>query len=146
MAEIPASLWIGVDEVGGIPNPGRPDVDPPPHWRLDAIAATERPRHLDVSPDGALVAFALDRDTSDMWAIDVDGGQPVRLTTGRTLAAFWEDGGPQISPDGTRIAFTAGGKVTVAPIGGGPPTPLCDGSSPVWIDERRLVIAVDRGR
>ena len=146
MAEIPASLWIGVDEVGGIPNPGRPDVDPPPVWRLDAIAATERPRHVDVSPDGALVAFALDRDTSDMWAIDVDGGQPVRLTTGRTLAAFWEDGGPQISPDGTRIAFTAGGKVTVAPIGGGPPTPLCEGSSPVWIDERRLVIAVDRGR
>ena len=52
MAEIPASFWIGVDETGGIPNPGRPDVDPPPHWRLDAIAATERPRHLDVSPDG----------------------------------------------------------------------------------------------
>ena len=100
MAEIPASLWIGVDEVGGIPNPGRPDVDPPPHWRLEAIAATERPRHLDVSPDGALVAFTLDRDTSDMWAIEVDGGHPVRLTTGRTLAAFWEDGGPQSRPTG----------------------------------------------
>ncbi len=146
MAEIPASLWIGVDESGGIPNPGRPDVDQPPHWRLEAIAATERPRNLDVSPDGTLVAFTLDRDTSDMWAIDAAGGQPVRLTTGRTLAAFWEDGGPQISPDATRIAYIAAGKVTVAPVGGGPPTELCDGSSPVWLDDRRLVIAVDRGR
>ena len=145
MAEIPASFWIGTVESGGIPNPGRPDVGEPPHWRLDSVAATERPRHLDVSPDGTAVAFTLDRDTSDMWMMSVDGGQPRRLTTGRTLAAFWEDGGPTWSVDGTRIAYTAAGKVTIATISGGPPTELCDGSSPVWIDGQRLVIAVDRG-
>ncbi len=84
MAEIPASFWIGTDEAGGIPNPGRPDVDQPPHWRLDAVAATERPRHLEVSPDGSSVALTIDRDTSDMWLLAVDGGLPVRLTTDRT--------------------------------------------------------------
>jgi dipeptidyl aminopeptidase/acylaminoacyl peptidase len=145
VAEIPALWWIGTDESGGIPNPGRPDVAAPPHWRLDAVAATERPRHLDVSPDGSSIAFTLDRDTSDMWRLDAAGGQPVRLTTGRTLAAFWDDGGPEWSPDGTRIAFTAGGKVMVAPVAGGPGTAICDGSSPVWIDDDRLVISVDRG-
>jgi dipeptidyl aminopeptidase/acylaminoacyl peptidase len=146
MAEVPASLWIGVLESGGVPNPGRPDVEPPPHWRLDAVVATERPRHPDLSPADGSIAFTLDRDTSDMWSIPADGGQPTRLTTDRTLAAFWEDGGPVWSPDGSRIAYAAGGKVIVAPAGGGPPTTLCDGSSPVWLDERRLVIAVDRGR
>jgi dipeptidyl aminopeptidase/acylaminoacyl peptidase len=145
VAEIPAAWWIGTAESGGIPNPGRPDVAAPPHWRLDAIAATERPRHLDVSPDGSSIAFALDRDTSDMWRLDVAEGRPDRLTTGRTLAAFWEDGGPVWSPDGSRIAYTAEGKVTIAPASGGPPTAICDGSSPVWIDDERLLIAVERG-
>jgi dipeptidyl aminopeptidase/acylaminoacyl peptidase len=146
MAEIPASLWIGTDETGGIPNPGRPDVAPPPHWRLDAIVATERPRHLDVSPDGEHLAFTLDRDSSDLWVMTAAGGHPIRLTTDRTIAAFWEDGGPLWSPDGTRLAFTAGGKVRIVAADGGPPKDVCDGSSPVWLDDRRLVIAVERGQ
>ena len=36
MAEQP-QWWVGTDEAGGIPNPGRPDVQPPPHWRLEGL-------------------------------------------------------------------------------------------------------------
>jgi len=65
MAEQP-QWWVGVDESGGIPNPGRPDVKPPANWRLEAVALAERPRGLQVSPDGSTLALMVDRDTSDV--------------------------------------------------------------------------------
>ena len=43
-----ADIWVGKDEAEGIPVQPRKDVKPPPHWRLEAIAATERPRSLSV--------------------------------------------------------------------------------------------------
>ena len=72
--------WVGTDEWGGIPNPGRPDTKPAPNWRLEWVAATERPRQCEVSPDGSTVAFVRDRDTSAVWTMPVAGGigfQPV---------------------------------------------------------------------
>ena len=130
MAEQP-QWWIGTDEAGGIPNPGRPDVKPPAHWRLEAVAATERPRQIELSPDGSTLAFMLDRDTSDVWTIPVAGGQARRVTTGRPLAAFWDDGNAVWSPDGTRLAFAQGGKVMVVAAGGGVPVEVCAASGPV---------------
>ncbi len=51
----------------GHPDPGRKDVKPPPHWRLEAgrrdrAAALARPR---ARPPRAV--FIQDRDTSDVW-------------------------------------------------------------------------------
>lgn len=139
--------WVGTDEVGGIPNPGRPDVSPPPTWRLEAIAATERPRQIEVSPDGGAVAFVLDRDTSDIWTLAIDGcAQPQRVTTGRPLTAYWDDFNAVWSPDGARLAYTQGGRVMVVDAAGGVPKDVCEGSSPVWLDDARLVIGVDRER
>ena len=136
--------WVGIDEHGGIPNPGRPDATPPPTWRLEMVAATERVRHASVSPDGATVAFVVDDDCSDVWTVPVDGGEAVRVTTGRPLAAFWEDGGAAWSPDGRRLAYVQDGRVCVVAASGGVPTTVCEGSSPEWLDDDRLVIGVDR--
>lgn len=144
MPELPASFWVGTDTAGGIPNPGRPDVAAPPHWRLPAVWATERPRHVDVSPDGTTIAFIVDRDSSDVWTMRVAGGPPVRLSTDRTLAPFWEDDGPRWSPDSWRVAYSSGGAVHVVAAGGGTPRRVCDGSAPVWIDDRRLVVTTER--
>ncbi len=139
-----AQWWVGTDESGGIPNPGRPDVKPPAHWRLETVAAAERPRALQVSPDGSAVALMLDRDTSDVWTLTVIDGHPVRITTGRPLAAFWEDGNAVWSPDGTRLAFTQGGRVMVVAASGGVPVDVCEASGPVWLDDERLIVGINR--
>ncbi|HUF98732.1 MAG TPA: S9 family peptidase [Ilumatobacter sp.] len=150
--DIPLSMWVGVDDFGGIANPGRPDIAPPPHWRLELVDAVERPRHPEVSPDGSQVAFVLDRDTSDIWTLDLgmDLGSrpaaPTRLTVGRTLAAYWADGGPAWSPNGELIAYEHGSKVWVVPSRGGLPRHVCDGTTPVWIDDMQLVVTITQDR
>src|SRR5581483_7221694 len=54
------------------------------------------------SPDGSKLAFSDDEaGTENIYVVDADGGNRVRLTTG---APF--DQGPTWSPDGTRIAYT----------------------------------------
>lgn len=136
--------WVGTDESGGIPNPGRPDIKPPPHWRWESIHAVQRPRQIELSPAGTMLAFMLDRETSDVWTIDVNGGEPQQVTTGRPRAAYWEDGNAVWSPDGSRLAFVHAGQVSVVAADGGVPRSVCAGSGPVWLDDRRLVVGIDR--
>ena len=52
------------------------------------------------SPDGKWVAF-IQRDgtTNDLWVVPATGGQPTRLTQGKSLAS------PVWSPDSSQIAF-----------------------------------------
>jgi dipeptidyl aminopeptidase/acylaminoacyl peptidase len=139
-------IWIGRDEREGIPVPARPDVAPPPHWRLEAIAHTARPRSLTVSADGRTAAFIEDRDTSDLYVLDLEDphAAPERLTTGRDPQPHWEDTQPRISPDGTTVAYGDDGHVWLVPIAGDrPPRKLVAGGGPVWLDDTRLVVAVE---
>lgn len=55
------------------------------------------------SPDGAQIAFdaVVDRNT-DVYTVSVDGGKPVRLTSGPAM-----DGTPEWSPDGKWIYFSS---------------------------------------
>jgi dipeptidyl aminopeptidase/acylaminoacyl peptidase len=92
---------------------------------------------------GETLVFIQDRDTSDVWAL-ARGGAPRRLTTGRAPMPFWEDTQPVVSPDGTTVAYGDAGAVWVVALAGGPPRRLCEGGAPVWVDDARLVIAVDR--
>ena len=70
--------------------------------------------------------------------------RPEQLTTGRDPAPYWEDTSPRLSPDGTTVAYGDDGHVWVVPAAGGPPRKLAEGGSPRWIDDRRLVITVER--
>ncbi len=142
----PGAHWIGKDERGGIPVPPRPDVPPPPHWRLEAVAAVERPRSLTLGVDGRTALFVLDRDTSDVWLLELERGVPERLTSGREPAPYWEDVEPRLSPDGTQVAYGDDGHVWLVATEGGPPRRLAEGSSPVWLDDARLAITVERER
>ena len=57
------------------------------------------------SPDGRKIAFASNRGTGfyDIYVMDANGGNPVRITFGTSGAT--ENFGPDWSPDGQRIVF-----------------------------------------
>ena len=140
-----SSMWIGKDEHEGVLAQPRKDLKPPPHWRLEAVAYTPMPRTLTVGAHRRRAVFIQDSDTSDVWLLDLESGVgPERLTTGREPAPYWEDVPPRISPDGSTVAYTDDGHVWLVPAAGGPARKLTEGSSPVWVDDERLVISVDR--
>jgi Tol biopolymer transport system component len=101
--------WVGKDESGGIPIEPMPGAEPPDGWRLEAIAATERPRSLTLGADGRTAVYIHDRDTSDVWLLDLEDGTPQRLTTVRDPMPYWEDTEPRLSPDGSTVADVGGG-------------------------------------
>jgi dipeptidyl aminopeptidase/acylaminoacyl peptidase len=141
-----ASIWVGRDEHNGVLSEPRSDVEPPPHWRLEAIVRTPRPRSLTVSADRRQVAYIEDAETSDVWLLDFEDPRPRRLTTGRAPAPYWEDIEPRISPNGQTVAYGDEGYVWIAPTAGGPPRRLVEGGSPVWVDNARLVVTLERDR
>src|SRR5207247_9894272 len=117
---------------------------------LGAVAEVERPRALSISPDGRRLLFVQDRDTSDIWLLDLDERVPLRVTTGRQPMPYWEDATPQLSPDGTTVAYVDEGRVWLAPAAGGPPMAFVDAADVAWggarwISNESLVVPVEGG-
>ncbi|MBN1528701.1 MAG: S9 family peptidase [Thermoleophilaceae bacterium] len=143
MAE--GSIWIGKEEHEGVLAQPRKDLKPPPHWRLEAVARTPRPRSLTVAADRRRAVMIEDGETSDVWLVDLESlGPPERLTTGRDPMPYWEDAEPRLSPGGETVAYVDGKHVWLAPTAGGPPRRLAEGTSAVWTPDGRLVIGVKR--
>jgi len=141
---------VGKEEYGGVPTPTREDTAEPRHWRLEAIAATERPRSLSISSDGRLLVFIQDRGTSDVWLLGLDERVPRRLTTGRQPTPYWEDATPRLSPDGSTVAYVDQGLLWLAPAAGGPARSVLEVADiawggPRWLSDNRLVVMNDSG-
>jgi dipeptidyl aminopeptidase/acylaminoacyl peptidase len=148
-------MWIGKEEYGGLATPTRRGSALPPHWRLEAITATERPRSISLGRGGRLLVYVHDRETSDVWALDLETGEGRRLTTGRDPMPYWEDMTPVVSPDGGTIAYVDEGAVWLVSVTGGvarrvtefqgmPTRWGLEAGSPVWLDDGHLVVSVDR--
>ncbi len=115
-------MWVGTDEHEGVRAQPRKDVEPPPHWRLEAIAHTPRPRSLTIGqPTATTAVFIQDEQTSDVYVLDAhDQAPPERLTTGRAPMPYWEDDAARLSPDGTTVAYVDDGHVHLVPARGRP--------------------------
>src|SRR5205809_588099 len=123
-------------EGAAVTNAGRRPVTAQDLTRLRGVSDPQ------ISPDGSRVAFVMttaseerDEYLSNVWVVDVKGGEPRRLTTGPT-----KDTLPRWSPDGRWLAFVSdrGAKkksqlYAMPAAGGGPPKQITDGDFPdVW--------------
>ena len=88
-------------------------------------------RNLSISPKGDFAVYASrSGDSTRFWyrSLENASSHPISGTEGGT--------GPRISPDGSRIAYTAGNRVMLIPIAGGTPRMLLDAQvpdTPEWI-------------
>jgi len=95
-------------------------------------------RNLSISPKGDFVVYASrSGDSTRFWyrSLTNASSHPISGTEGGT--------GPRISPDGSRIAYTAGNRVMLIPIAGGTPRMLLDAQvpdSPEWISNTELFL------
>ena len=138
------SLWVGKDEYGGVRAQPRKDDPTPPHWRLEAIAQTPRPHSISCAA-GLAVFVQAAAETSDVWLLDLEaGGEPERLTTGRAPAPYWEDTSAALSPDGSTVAYADEGHVWLVPRRAARRASSSRPARPVWLDDARLVVAVER--
>jgi Tol biopolymer transport system component len=75
------------------------------------------------------IAFISDREGyGDVWIMNADGSDPVNLTQGRHCAS------PAWSPDGTQIAYIAGGEIWLMDADGNNPQQVTDNA----VDKVRL--------
>ena len=122
----------------------RKDVEPPPHWRLEAVAATERPRSLVVGrrPHGAPSSSRTATPPTSGCSTSRAGATPeradaaaaTRCPTGRTPTR----GSP---PTARRSPTPTDGHVWLVAAAGGPPRRLLEAGAPVWLDDATLVVS-----
>jgi len=121
----------------------REGTDPLPITRLTSDAGlTTDPA---ISPDGKLIAYASDRASGkdlDIWVQQSAGGPPIQITHGEM-----DEREPTFSPDGSQIAYSAGGIYIIPSLGGGEPRRLTPaGRRPRFSPDGKQILYSSGGR
>ena len=112
---------------------------PPPHWRLEAIAHTPRPRSLTVGARPAAArCSSRTATTSDVWLLDLEERRRARAAHDRPRRRCRTGRTPRRASRRTArtVAYADEGHVWLVPAAGGPPRRLVEGGSP-RLDRRR---------
>ena len=102
-------------------------------------------RNYAVARDGSFVVYlARVGEETQLWIRDLHGteAKPIAGTEGA-------GGTPRLSPDGTRVAFQAGGDLKVAALAGGPVTTVAQAQDPQggeWLSDGKLFLGDRDGR
>ena len=89
--------------------------------------------------------FIQDRDTSDVWLLDLDGEAAAAAADDRPRSDAVLGGHRAApSPDCSTVAYADQGNVWLVAAAGGPPRKLVEAGSPVWLGDDRLVVSVER--
>ena len=116
-----------------------------PKAKIETVwSASEQDSAPQISPSGQRIAFqSLRSGTQEVWVADMDGGNPVKLTSfGKSLT-----GSPSWSPDSMQLAFDARPEgrshIFTIRLDGGQPRPLTTGAFndiiPSWSRDGRWV-------
>ena len=93
--------------------------------------------NLSISPHGDFVVYPVERgDSTMLWyrSLTDASAHPIPGTAGGSS--------PRVSPDGTRVAYVAGNRTLLIPIGGGEPRRLMESDPPTtleWVSPTRLL-------
>lgn len=136
-------------ERNGWPALKRTDLKPPPGLNLSLLTSLERIRSHRLSSQGE-IAYIKDGETlSDVFTMSSNRGWPSRVTTERSLVAYWDDEIPEWSPNGEWLAFCINGHVHIVPHTGGLPKKITDfavsATAPRWMpDSNGLIVSIER--
>ncbi len=101
-------------------------------------------RNLSVSPDGEFVIYASQQgDSTQLWY------RSLKDASSHPVAGSRGGRGPRVSPDGSRVAYTAGNRVMLLPVAGGVPRKLMDAQivgNVAWLSSTELLVEQLDGR
>jgi TolB protein len=88
-------------------------------------------------PDGKTIAFVDSPGGDSIQIAEPDGSRRTLVRANTTDGIWW----PEISPDGSSIAYQDGGSIHVVRVSTGESSKVADGDNATWLDDHTLIIS-----
>jgi Tol biopolymer transport system component len=88
-------------------------------------------------PDGKTLAFVDSPGGTRLQIAEPDGSRRTLVKSETSDGIMW----PEISPDGSSIAYQDGGSIYVVRVSTGKSTQVADGDNAVWFDDDTLIVS-----